>query len=132
MILVDTSVLIDYLKGTVNNAIDKFNYILSIGIPFGINQYIYQELLQGAASEEDYFTLKKYLDTQNFYSLKKGLKSYSDAAMIYLKCRQVGYTIRSTVDCLIVQTALENDVSLLHNDKDFDMIQTVIVQLKIY
>ncbi|GEM_PF-1996619 len=48
MVLVDTSVLIDYLRGKENEATGKFQHILDASIPFGINSFIYQELLQGS------------------------------------------------------------------------------------
>jgi predicted nucleic acid-binding protein len=43
-----------------------------------------------------------------------------------LDCRKKGITIRSTIDCLIAQTALENDLILLHEDYDFDLMAKVI------
>lgn len=46
MVLVDTSVLIDYLRGRENKATGKFQHILDASIPFDINSFIYQELLQ--------------------------------------------------------------------------------------
>ena len=69
MILVDTSVLIHFLKGVDNENSRKFSIILQRGIPFGINSLIFQEVLQGAASEKEYSTLKRYLGTQRFYYL---------------------------------------------------------------
>ena len=132
MVLVDTSVLIDFLRKTDNKKVEKFRHVLSMEIPFGINFYIYQELLQGVDLEKDYEELKKYLDTQRFYRLQRGKDSYSDAARIYLDCRKKGFTISSTIDCLIVQTAIENDLLLLHNDSDFDHIGKIIRKLRIY
>jgi hypothetical protein len=122
MILVDTSVLIDYLKGIENKSTKMFHQILEKGIPFGINHVIYMEVLQGAKTEKDYNALKKYLDTQTFYDLKKGKESYAEAAKMYFKLRQKGVTVKSTMDCLIVQVAIENDLFLLHNDQDFSRI----------
>ncbi len=132
MILVDTSVLIDFFKNENNEAIEKFNDILLRNIPYGINQFIYQELLQGCSSVKDFNNLKKYLDTQTFYELHNGNESFANAAEIYFKCRKAGYTIRSTIDCLIVQTALENNIALLHNDSDYDYIKNVIKDLILY
>ncbi len=132
MVLVDTSILIDYLKGRQNKSTKEFKHIRSMRIPYGINVYIYQELLQGCASKKEYQLLKKYLDTQVFYSLRKHRQSFAKAAMIYLKCRKKGYTVNSTIDCLIAQTALENNLYLLHNDSDFDSIKKVEKELKIY
>ena len=132
MILVDTSVLIDFFRDKSNKKSEKFRHVLSMGIPFGINFFVYQELLQGVDGEKDYQELKKYLDTQRFYHLKKGRDSFSEAAETYQKCRRKGFTVSSTVDCLIVQTAIENDLFLLHHDSDFDHIAKIITSLKIY
>jgi predicted nucleic acid-binding protein len=131
VVLVDTSVMIGYLQGKENDAVLRFQYILDNNIPFGINYSIYQEVLQGVKTEKDFDKVKKYLDTQRFYSLKKEKESYASAAKIYFKCRKKGITISSTIDCLIAQTAIENNLFLLHNDSDFDDIAKV-VDLKIF
>ncbi|OQX80264.1 MAG: VapC toxin family PIN domain ribonuclease [Bacteroidetes bacterium 4484_249] len=132
MILIDTSVLISYFKGVENSAIIKFEEVLSQNINYGINNYIYQEILQGSLNEKEFNTLKSYLDNFIFYNLKKGRLSFTEAAKIYFICRKKGVTVRSTIDLLIAQTAIENNLSLLHNDNDFDNIASVIPELKIY
>lgn len=131
MILVDTSVLVHFFKGVDSESSRKFRIVLQRGIPFGINPLIFQEVLQGAGSEKEYLTLKKYLETQRFYHLREPIYSFTKAARIYLDCRKKGITIRSTIDCVIAEAALENDLFLLHGDKDFDAIAKV-VPLKIY
>jgi predicted nucleic acid-binding protein len=131
MILVDTSVLIHFFKGVDTESSRKFNTVLQRGIPFGINPLIFQEVLQGAKSEKEYRTLKKYLETQRFYHLREPIDSFARAAKIYLDCRRRGITIRSSIDCLIAQTALENDLLLLHEDNDFHLMAKV-VPLKCY
>ena len=131
MILVDTSVLIDFFKGEKHERIETFRKILHLGVPFGINSFIYQEVLQGAKSEKEYELLKKYLEVQKFYHPKDQRVSFAEAARIYFNCRRKGVTIRSTIDCIIAQTAIEYDLLLLHNDRDFDAIAN-IVALKFY
>ncbi len=131
MILVDTSVLIDFFKGRKNNSCQKFELILNKGLPFGINSFIFQELLQGAKTDKEYRMLKKYLETQRFYHLNDPINSFAAAARIYFDCQKKGITIRSTIDCLIAQTALEYDLLLLHNDNDFNAM-TAVIHLKIY
>lgn len=126
MILVDTSVLIRFFKGAQSEKSRKFSIILQRRMPFGINSLIFQEVLQGAGSEKEYLTLKKYLETQRFYHLRDPIASFAEAAKIYLDCRKKGITIRSTIDCLIAQTALENSLLLLHEDSDFDLMAKVI------
>jgi predicted nucleic acid-binding protein len=131
MILVDTSVLIDYLRDVDNKGTKQFNEILKNGLTFGINNFIYQELLQGCKTEKDYRLLKKYLDGQKFYDFKGGRESYAKAARIYFKLRKKGITIKSTIDCLIAQMAMENDLYLLHNDADFTRM-TDVFSIKIW
>jgi len=126
MILVDTSVLIHFLKGSKSEGCKKLTGVLQNKIPFGINSLIFQEVLQGAGSEKEYLTLKKYLETQRFYHLRDPIESFAEAAKIYLDCRKKGITIRSTIDCLIAQTTLENDLFLLHEDNDFDLMAKVV------
>jgi predicted nucleic acid-binding protein len=131
MILVDTSVLIDFLKGKKDKSSQRLKEVLQQGIPFGINSFVYQEVLQGARSEKEYKLLSKYLETQRFYHPKDPIEYFAKAARIYFDCRKKGVTIRSTIDCVIAQTAIEHDLFLLHNDGDFDAMATVI-PLKIY
>lgn len=88
-------------------------------------------MLQGAASEKEYSLLDSYLRTQRFYHLMDAIESYAGAARIYMDCRKKGITVRSTIDCLIAETALEYDLLLLHSDSDFTAIAQ-IVPLKIY
>jgi len=131
MILVDTSVLIDFFKGTKNVESRKFESVLEKKIPFGINSFIFQEVLQGAASEKEYHLLKNYLSTQRFYNPTDSIESYARAAAIYVDCRKKGITIRSTIDCIIAMTALEHELFLLHNDNDYVLMKKVI-PLKFY
>lgn len=132
MILVDTSVFIDYLKGKNNNSTQNLEYILESKIPYGINDFIYQEILQGAKDRKEFSLLKKYFETIPFYYLQNGKESYEKASMLHVVCKQKGITIRSTIDLLIAETAIENDLYLLHNDNDFQLMSKVVKNLKIY
>lgn len=125
MILVDTSVLIDFFKGARNASSRKFREVLQQDIPFGISSVIFLEVLQGAGSDDEYRLIKTHLETQRFYHPKDPIDSFARAAKIYVKCRQRGITVRSTIDCLIVQTALEHNLFLLHNDGDFSKIARI-------
>ncbi len=64
MVLVDTSVLIDFLKGGQNRKTALLDEIIAREVPFGISAYTYQEVLQGARNEREYKRLREYLDTQ--------------------------------------------------------------------
>ena len=132
MILVDTSVFIGYFKKLDGIPYKKIDYIIDNNIPYGICNYVYQELLQGAKNEKEYKLLKEYFDTLPFYNLLYGKKSFENSALIYINCRKNGITIRSTIDLIIAEIAIENNIYLLHNDIDFTNISKVNKNLKIY
>ena len=131
MILVDTSVLIDFLKGKENRKTELFDTVLIRKLPYGIAAYTYQEILQGARSESEYDKLKEYLSTQTIYFLPEETTIYEEAARAYFNLRRQGITLRSTIDMLIVLIAVKNDLLLLHNDRDFDDIAMKYSELKI-
>jgi len=132
MVLIDTSVLIPILKDVRTAETEKFEEIVEKGIPYGICNYVYQELLQGVRTENQFEILKDYLDTQRFYDLRDGRESYANAAKMFFRCQKAGITIRKGVDLIIAQIAVENNLRLLHNDKDFTQLMTVEKRLKPY
>jgi predicted nucleic acid-binding protein len=125
VILVDSSVLIGFLEGRENSPMSRFNEILDRGIPFGISPVTILEVLQGAATEKDFSTLRDYLGSQTIYDLEGSLESYAKAAKIFFDLRRKGMSVSSSMDCLIAQTAIEHGLHLLHNDSDFDRIVKV-------
>lgn len=131
MILVDSSILIGYLKGIEDDLYDKLDIFIESEIPFGICNHIYQEVLQGAKNEKEFRLLKEYLNTMDIYDVRYGRKSYEEAALMYFKCRKAGITPRSTIDMIIAQIAIDNNLILFHNDKDFIQISSVIQELKL-
>ncbi len=132
MVLVDTSVLIDFLKVRDNPKTAKFREILLRKTPFGISAYSYQELLQGSKDDSEWNRLVEYLSSQKIYFLKNEAETYERAARIFFDLRRKGVTPRSTLDILIVLTAIDNDLALLHNDRDFDLIAGYLPELKIF
>ncbi|MDD3879647.1 MAG: PIN domain-containing protein [Syntrophomonas sp.] len=131
MILVDTSVLIGFLKGQINEKIQLFDQVLSRNIDFGFSSYTFQEVLQGTQNEKEYEKLRDYLSTQIIYFLPEKTATYEKAARLYFDLRRKGITPRSTIDVLIALTAIENNLLLLHNDRDFDLMAGQIETLDI-
>ena len=131
MILVDTSVIIGYLQGKSGVPYSHLESIIEHNIPFGICNYVYQELLQGTKTEKEFRELKEYLNDLTFYDLRNGRKSYEAAALLYAKCRKSGITVRSTIDVIIAQIAIENQLYLLHDDKDYINMTKAIEELKL-
>jgi predicted nucleic acid-binding protein len=132
MILVDTSILIGFLKGNNEEPYNKFFEVLDHNIPYGITNIIYQEILQGSKDENEFNTIKEYLGSIPIYELLYGKESYTKAAYVYFQCRKKGITIRSTIDILIAETAMENNLYLLHNDRDYINIKTIMENLQFY
>lgn len=132
MILLDTSVFINYFKGEDNHKTQLLDEIIENNMKFSICSFVYQEVLRGAKTQHEFDMLKSYLQSLPFYELKFGRNSYEQAAMLNFQCRRSGITIRSTIDLLIAQIAIENDLLLLHDDKDFDFIAENVVGLNIY
>ncbi|MDA3811175.1 MAG: PIN domain-containing protein, partial [Spirochaetaceae bacterium] len=76
MILIDTSVLINYLKNTSDETESLLDELIENNIPYGICDYVYQELLQGTRSENEFNKLKEYLETIPFFYLNYGKESF--------------------------------------------------------
>lgn len=125
MIIVDTSVLIDFFRGKDTPAAQIMSALDLREIPFAIPTLCCQELLQGAKTEREWSKLSEYLGAQQQVDLRYGWRSHWEAARIFFDCRRQGKTIRSSIDCIVAQIALEHDSELLHDDRDFDRIATV-------
>lgn len=87
--------------------------------------------MQGAETVQDFNKLSTYLNTQIFYHPKDNLLTYQAAAKICFDCRRKGLNICRTIDCLIAQIAIEHELTLLHNDKDFVHVKKIVPQLKL-
>ena len=73
--------------------------------------------------------MSDYLGSQTFYQPRDPVESHREAAFIYFRCRQAGVTVRSAIDCLIACVAIEHDLILLHDDRDFENMSGVILDL---
>jgi predicted nucleic acid-binding protein len=132
LILVDTSAWIDYLSGSDTPAASALDGLIDRQVPFGLTEIIFQELLQGVPTDDEFDRLYRYLHTQRFFRPTKGLESHAEAARIYFRCRRQGITVRSTIDCLIAQVAIENNLLLLHNDRDYPQISRAVPELRLF
>ncbi|MTI87035.1 MAG: PIN domain nuclease [Balneolaceae bacterium] len=122
MILVDTSVWIDYFNGIKNQQTESLDRILSEQSVL-VGDIILTEILQGFDSDKEFRLAKQALDPLDCVHL--GGKSLAiKAASNFRFLRSKGVTIRKTVDMLIGSWCIEHEVELLHNDKDFNQIAT--------
>jgi len=121
MILVDTSVWIDFLRGTDSPERLILHTLIENKEDISISEIILTECLQGVKNESEFRSLKGLLQEFPIYK-PKGIETYISAAQIYRKCRKKGKTVRRTIDCIIEAICLENDLAILHKDSDFDII----------
>ena len=131
MILVDTSVWIDFVRGRATDAVARLRELLDRGIGACLTSMIYQEILQGANSERAFRDFCVFFSGQRFLHPVDPVTSHENAARLYFECRRKGLSIRSSNDCLIAQIAIEQGVALLHDDRDFESIARVAPELKL-
>jgi len=120
MILVDSSVWIDYFNGKRSWQTDLLDHMLS-NVPIIIGDLILTEVLQGFKSDKDYETAKNYLDKLPFRQMG-GYNVAIQSAQNYRQLRKAGVTVRKTIDIIIAAFCIIEGLTLLHDDRDFDPI----------
>jgi predicted nucleic acid-binding protein len=124
MIIVDTTVWIDYLSGRVNGETDYLDRELSRQRP-GLTDLILCETLQGVPDERSFTRVLQEL--RKFELFETGGEEMAIlAARNFRRLRQHGRTVRKTIDCLIATFCLQHGHSLLHRDRDFDHFEQVL------
>lgn len=122
MLLVDTSVWVDLFRDTIGTRRTTLRKVLN-GDDVVLCRFTQLELLQGARDEKEWALLSTYLEGQDY--LEAAGASYAAAARIYFDLRRAGLTVRSPIDCVIAEIAVEHDATLLHRDRDFEAIARV-------
>jgi hypothetical protein len=118
MVLVDTSVWIDYFNGQTTAQTELLDALLSSTIVV-VGDLIVAEVLQGFSSDKDYKVAKNLLTELELVSLCNLARAIK-AAEHYRVLRKQGITIRKTIDCLIATFCIETHLPLLYADRDFD------------
>jgi predicted nucleic acid-binding protein len=124
MIIVDTTVWIDYLSGRDNGETDYLDRELSRQ-RLGLTDLILCETLQGVPDERSFTRVLQEL--RKFELFETGGEEMAIlAARNFRRLRQHGRTVRKTIDCLIATFCLHRGHSLLHRDRDFDHFEQVL------
>ncbi|MEZ5436750.1 MAG: PIN domain nuclease [Lysobacteraceae bacterium] len=118
MILVDSSVWIDYLRGIDTRQTDRLHALLGVE-PLAIGDLILTEVLQGTTSEKDFRSVQRLLGNLDVLQLG-GSAVAVQAARNFPALREKGVTVRKTIDCIIATRCIMDDLTLLHSDRDFD------------
>jgi hypothetical protein len=118
MILVDSSVWIDYFNGVQSSQTDWLDSSLG-STPVIIGDLILTEVLQGFQNEKDFKIAKDLLLGIPFMAMV-GQSIALESAMNYRYLRKKGVTVRKTIDVIIGTFCIYNQITLLHCDRDFD------------
>jgi hypothetical protein len=122
LILVDSSVWIDYFKGAVTAQTEKLDRLLGHE-PLAVGDLMLTEVLQGFAKERDFNEAKKRLTSLMVVELG-GQDIAIQAARNFRALRNLGVTVRKTIDTIIATRCIASGYDLLHNDRDFEAFVT--------
>ncbi len=118
MILVDSSVWIDYFRGTITVQTEKLDRLLGQQL-LAIGDLILTEVLQGFDSEKDFNHARKMLTSLMVVELG-GQEIAIQAAKNFRALRRRGMTVHKTIDTVIATRCIVSGYELLHDDRDFD------------
>jgi predicted nucleic acid-binding protein len=118
LILVDSSVWIDYFRGTITPQTEKLDSLLGRE-PLAIGDLILTEVLQGCTDEREFNQVRRLLTSLLVVELG-GQEIAIQAARNFRKLRNLGVSVRKTIDTVIATRCIESGHALLHSDRDFD------------
>lgn len=129
MLLVDSSVWIDVIRGAVTQGASFLEQrddeeIAMAGV-------VFQEVLQGVNDDLKYERLRDMFMAMLLVEPRE-FSTYEIAAQLFRRARVAGFTIRKPADCLIAALALEHGALLVHNDRDFLFLSQVEPALMIF
>lgn len=118
MILVDSSVWIDYFRGVATPQVERLDELLGSYV-VATGDLMLAEVLQGFRSDRDFNEARKLLTS--LFIVEVGGRDVSiQAARNFRALRALGVTVRKTIDALIATRCIESRLTLLYSDRDFD------------
>lgn len=121
MLLVDSTVWIDFFRGRATAQVDYLTRTLEKEEDICICGPILTEVLQGIIDENQFKKTGEFFGHLIFLPLTE--YNFILSAEIYRKARSHGHIIRKTIDCIIAACAIAHNIPLLHNDEDFKKIE---------
>ena len=122
MIIVDSSVWIDYFRGNATPQAERLDSLLG-SEPLAIGDLILTEVLQGFPSDKEFKEAKRLLTSLVVVDLG-GQGIAIQAAKNFRALRALGVTVRKTIDTIIATRCINGGYTLLHNDRDFEPFVT--------
>ncbi|MCT0216872.1 PIN domain nuclease [Synechococcus sp. CS-1330] len=117
MIVVDSSVWIDFFNGVSTPEVDRLDALLGV-TPLAIGDLILVEVMQGFRNERDVATARQLFRSLALLPLLGGSNPWK-AAENYRQLRRKGITVRKTIDGIIATACIEANLPLLFSDRDF-------------
>ena len=124
MIVVDTTVWIDFLEARGTPFDLHLKALIEKEESLALTDVIYCEVLQGVLDDAKFRRTREILRAYPILRIR-GLRTFERAANLYRACRKKGLTVRKTVDCLIAATCMDAGAQLYHNDRDFEVLAKV-------
>jgi predicted nucleic acid-binding protein len=118
LILVDSSVWVDYFKGAPTPETDKLDSLLGVE-PLAVGDLILTEVLQGFDNDRDFEAARRLLTSLTVVEIG-GLDVAIAAAENFRVLRKLGVTVRKTIDTVIATRCIRDGFDLLHSDRDFE------------
>jgi predicted nucleic acid-binding protein len=122
MVIVDTTVWIDYLGGYQTAQTGWLERELTRQ-RLGITDLILCEILQGIRDDRLFDLTRNELLKLDVFTTG-GAEMAISAAQNFRSLRAKGFTVRKTIDCWIATFCLLNGHTLLHNDRDYEPFET--------
>ena len=125
MLVVDSSVWIDFFTGVTSPARDTLRRLLAGGeLRIVVPDLVLFEVLRGFRGEREFRQARTLMESLSIETVG-GAATAVEAAQHYRVLRASGFTVRKGADVLIATFCIENDYTLLHNDRDFDVFEQV-------
>ena len=121
MILVDTSVWVDYFRGKSTAQTELLEGLLDAQ-EVAIGDLIFTEVLQGCKIDKEFNEVRRLLGRLDLVALS-GEDVVVEAAKNYRKLRSLGVTVRGTIDVVLATRCIASGFVLLHSDRDFDAFE---------
>ncbi len=121
MILADTSAWVELERATGSPIDARMTQLLERGAPPAVTEPVVMELLATRRPGRDVARIRRHLLAYRMLPVG-GLHTWEHAAVIQRACRAQGDQVRSMIDCVIAAVAIREGATLLHLDRDFDVI----------
>lgn len=123
MIVVDSSVWIDFFKGSATPEVSELASLIDSDHLLAITSPVLTEVLRGCPSEPEAQEVAGKMVSLPFLELPVP-QGHIEAAKLYRQARAAGVTVRNTIDLLIAATCITYEALLLHCDRDFGLLAT--------